>query len=201
MKKSKIRNKRGKNRNPFAESWNYIKESKNYILFAALVFVIFLAIAMIFPTPKFLESQLNAILKQLVEQTSGLTGLQLVIFILRNNISVSAAGVFFGALIGIVPFVVALSNGYVLGYVFKIVINNGGIGSLWKILPHGIFELPAILISLGLGLKLGTSFFIKKPGKEFLRRLLLSIKVFIFIIIPLLIIAAIIEGVLIKLLG
>jgi len=34
-----------------------------------------------------------------------------------------------------------------------------GYGILWRLVPHGIFELPAVFISLGLGIKLGTFIF------------------------------------------
>ncbi|MEI6731787.1 MAG: stage II sporulation protein M, partial [archaeon] len=69
--------------------------------------------------------------------------------------------------------------------------------SFWKIVPHGIFELPAIFVSLGLGIKLGAFVFGPERKKEFVRRALASLKVFVYVVLPLLIIAAIIEGMLI----
>ena len=57
--------------------------------------------------------------------------------------------------------------------------------------------MPAVFISLGLGLKLGMFIFSKKPGLELRKRFFESLNVFLFIVVPLLIIAAIIEGILI----
>ena len=102
---------------------------------------------------------------------------------------------------GIFPFFIAIYNGYVLGYVLKLVVGKIGFLEIWKLFPHGIFELPAVFISLGLGIKLGASLFAKNSDKEFLRRLKNSARVFFFIVLPLLVIAAVIEGSLIKILG
>ena len=63
-----------------------------------------------------------------------------------------------------------------------------GIFILWRLLPHGIFEIPAILISTSLGIRLGTDF------KNFKKNLKSAIRVFLLIIVPLLVIAGIIEG-------
>jgi len=65
------------------------------------------------------------------------------------------------------------------------------------IFPHGVFELPAVFISLGLGVRFGTFMFSKNALSELKHRFIGSIKVFFFVIMPLLVLAAIIEGVLI----
>ena len=93
--------------------------------------------------------------------------------------------------------IVAVINGYLLGFVASIAVNSNGIGSLWRILPYGIFELPAVFISLGLGLKFGTFLRQKNKGKYFKDYFWNCIRIFILIVIPLLIIAGIIEGTLI----
>jgi len=41
-------------------------------------------------------------------------------------------------------------------------VQTDGFLSLWRLLPHGIFELPAVFISLGMGLKIGMFIFQKK---------------------------------------
>jgi len=66
--------------------------------------------------------------------------------------------------------------------------------TLWKLFPHGIFELPAVFISLALGMKLGTFIFQKKKMNSFKDYLWNSFRIFIFVVIPLLVIAAFIEG-------
>ena len=87
-----------------------------------------------------------------------------------------------------------IANGYLVGFVSSVVSEKESILSLWRLLPHGIFEIPAILISAGLGIKLGT-FIFQKNKKETLKELVLkSLKTFFFVIVPLLIVAALIES-------
>ena len=179
-------------------SWDYIKESRNYILSAIELFLLFCIIGLLIEPPKEFLDYLREFLKTLVDRTSGLNALQLIGFIFNNNIFASFVGLFVGVILGIFPILSACFNGYVLGYISQLSIQNGEAISLWKIFPHGIFELPAVFISLGLGIKLGMFIFSKDAGKEFLRRLKLSIKTFLFVVLPLLIIAAIIEGILIR---
>ena len=146
----------------------------------------------------------------------------------------------FGIVLGIFSIITAIANGYLLGFVSLLVVKQAGISVLWKLFPHGIFELPALFISLGLGLRLGfwlfyepikfywknnklilssfilfyfpslisTLLFDSKFKKimgtkfeDFKNYLLNSLRVFIFVVIPLLILAAIIEGTLIFFVG
>ncbi len=108
-----------------------------------------------------------------------------------------------GIFLGFVPLVVAVVNGYVLGFVASKTVAVEGWLILWRLLPHGIFEIPAVLISIALGLKLGSFLFTSKNKgwKEFWKWIKDVVRVFIFVIIPLLVIAGIIEGLLIVCLG
>ena len=175
------------------EALKYISSSKNYILFALFLMLLTFLIALLFQTHAFIENAIKQIISDLAEKTTNMNFFSLAVFIFSNNLKVSLIALFFGFFFGIVPIFLALSNGYVIGYVSKLVVNSEGVGSLWRLLPHGIFEIPAVLISLGLGMKLGFSFFNLKPDKVFLERIYLSIKSLIIIVL-LLIIAAVIES-------
>ena len=196
-----IKKTKRKSLNSFQEALSYIYNSKNYIFSVAGLFLFFLLLALLFPTPEVIAEQVKELIKGLVEKTQGLGTLELILFILQNNLMVSLIGLLLGFILGIVPFIFTISNGYVLGYVFKLVVSADGASSLWKIILYGVFEIPAVFISLGLGIKLGTSLFAKNSVEEFFRRLVLSLKVFVFVVVPLLIIAAIIEGILIGVVG
>jgi len=108
---------------------------------------------------------------------------------------------FLGMFLGIAPVLFSLFNGYLLGFVALMAVNEQGFLSLWRIFPHGIFELPAVFISLGLGMKLGSFIFQRNKAESFKDFLWNSLRVFLLIVLPLLIIAAIIEGTLIALAG
>ena len=118
-------------------------------------------------------------------------------FIFFNNVQSAFFGMIFGVLLGLFPVIFAITNGYVLGFVASVSVNAEGILILLRLFPHGIFELPAIFISLGLGLKIMTFIFEKNKLKTLKIYTKNSLRTFLFIIIPLLIIAAVIEGTLI----
>jgi len=126
---------------------------------------------------------------------------ELVSFIFFNNLQSSFLGMIFGFFLGIFSVITIVVNGYLLGFVSARVVQEGGVFVLWRLLPHGVFELPALFISMGLGLKLGMFVFYKKRFKTLKTFFWNSLRVFVFVIIPLLVIAAVIEGSLIVLTG
>lgn len=143
---------------------------------------------------------IDVLLRQIVTQVKDLSGIGLVAYIFLNNSQSALMSLVLGIGLGIVPVINAIFNGLVIGYVLSKVFVIGGFSEVWKILPHGIFELPAIFISLGVGMRLGTIFFDKLWKKKIAERIYRAALIFVFIIIPLLLIAAIIEGLVITLL-
>ena len=191
-----MKNKKGNQtmKEQFEKAFNYLGESRNYIYAIALIFVCGLFIGFAYSDSfKFLDD----FIKQLVSQINGLNLMDTILFIFRNNMTSAFFGLFLGVALGIFPLMNVISNGIILGYVMKGIWIDSGISNFWRILPHGIFELPAVFISLALGLKLGMFVFSKNPGKEFLSRLKNSFIIFVVVVLPLLLVAAIIEGILI----
>jgi len=187
----------------YSLSWLYIKESRNYILFIVLIFLLGFLISLNYKPTEIVEL-IKSFVERLMEETEGLSTWEMVIYILNNNLKNSFISVLLGVFVGIFPFLTALINGYVLGFVVEKSMQVEGVGVLWLLLPHGIFEFPAVILALALGIKLGFFWSNKKRNglkKEFLRRFENSLRVFLFIILPLLVIAAIIEGILISLVG
>ena len=181
----------------FFDGLNYISESRRFIFIVIAVFLFFGLFAFIIPGP---FKILDPILRGLVDKTEGLNIGQMIVFILNNNLQSAVLGFVLGIFFGIFPFVNGIVNGSVLGYVFSRLYSVSGFSEFWRILPHGIFELPAIFISLGLGVRLGASFFSGKDITNNLReRFVRGGRAFVLVVIPLLVIAAVIEGLLIGL--
>ncbi|MCW8966714.1 MAG: stage II sporulation protein M [Candidatus Pacearchaeota archaeon] len=195
MVKKKKYNKKIKNE--YLNSLRFVKNSKNFIYIIMIIFFITSLISFFAPTPIEIQKVIIEFIQDLIKQTEGLSQTELITFIFINNLQSSFLGMIFGIFLGFFPILTAIINGYILGYVAKIAVQKSNIFSLWQLFPHGIFEIPAIFISLGLGIKIGSSFFEKETTKTLKKNLLNSIKTFILLIIPLLIIAAIIEGTLI----
>ena len=174
--------------------WNYIKDSKNFIYFIMAIFVFFILVGFFLPVPETLAEQIFKFIQELIDKTKDLSQIELIKFIFLNNIQSSFVGMLFGGVLGIFPIIGAIFNGYLIGFVAAYSVESGGFLVLLNLVPHGIFELPAIFLSLGLGLRLGMFVFEKNRFKKFSIYFLNSLRVFILIVLPLLIIAALIEG-------
>jgi stage II sporulation protein M len=175
----------------YGKSWEYIKESKKFILIIITIFFFFTLVGFFIPAPSYISQLISSYTKDIINQTSGLSWIQLILFIFFNNLKTSFFGLILGIFFGIFPSLIAM----VLGFVSNESVKANGVLILWKLFPHGIFELPAVFISLGLGLALASKLFKKKVklGNNFIEML----RVFLFVVVPLLVIAAIIEGTLI----
>jgi len=84
-----------------------------------------------------------------------------------------------------------------LGFVSLLSVEQKGVLSLLSLIPHGIFEFPAIYLN-GIRLKTRINLFYKGYSKELKKKLRILFKFFYSLYFLLLILAGIIEGVLIK---
>ena len=188
-------------RKEYKKSWEFIKGSKKFIYLVIMIFFVFALIGFFVPVPDAISEQILKIIFDLIEKTKDMSNFELINFIFFNNLKSSFYGMFLRMFLGIAPVLFSLFNGYLLGFVALMAVNEQGFLSLWRIFPHGIFELPAVFISLGLGMKLGSFIFQRNKAESFKDFLWNSLRVFLLIVLPLLIIAAIIEGTLIALAG
>jgi stage II sporulation protein M len=185
----------------YSSSWEYIKESKKYIYSSIAVFLVAALTGFFIPAPTQINQLIMGFIEDLLLKTQGMNFLEITSFILLNNLQSGLLGIAYGIILGIFPVIMAFANGYLIGFVASESVSVGGIFILWRIVPHGIFELPALFISLGLGIKLGTFIFKKDKLKTLKEYAWSSLKVFVLIIVPLLLVAAIIEGILISFVG
>ena len=192
-----MKNKKFDIKEEYRKSFEYLRNSKNFIYVIVGIFAFFTLFGFFISTPENVSNQILKFLEELFDKTANMGQGELIQFILFNNVQSSFFGMIFGALFGIFSIVTTIANGYLLGFVSAMVVSSEGFGVLWRLAPHGIFELPALFISLGLGLKLGMFFLEKDKAKTFRNYLWNSLRVFLYIIIPLLLVAALIEGTLI----
>ncbi|MEM3405458.1 MAG: stage II sporulation protein M [Candidatus Pacearchaeota archaeon] len=183
--------------NKYVKYINYIKKNRNYIYFILILYFFSSILGYFFYFS--LEEKINNLIKEILKITEGMNFFQIFIFIFQNNLKTAFFGLIFGLFFGIYPLFLTLINGYILGYIIKFSIKNNDVMNLWKLLPHGIFELFAVLLSFAFGLKLGIS--ILKKGKnfkdKFFKEFSLILEIFIYVILPLLFLAALIETLLI----
>lgn len=166
------------------------------IMLCSAVFALGLAIGC-FLAPSLAETK---IMEELAEYFRPLIELPphafaLLIFV-NNFLKTLILGLVLGVLVAIPPMIFVFLNGLTIGLVSSIVAKRSGVlFVLLGILPHGTLEVPALLISCALGVKVGLTVYnsIKKGGFEVGSTFKRCIKTYLKVVVPLLILAAIIE--------
>ena len=118
-------------------------------------------------------------------------------FLFLKNATASFIVLWAGTLLGVVSLGAAVQNGLLMGAVLSR--QEAPVLALLSIIPHGIFELPAFFMSCGIGIWRGTWLFRKDRSEPYGQRAKRGYRLFFRVIIPLLVIAAMIEGSLIAL--
>lgn len=168
---------------------------KPYILILALIFVASFLAGTLAPTS--VRNEATKAFQFVVDNYRGLEGGKLFFAILLQNVTTSFLILFSGVLIGIIPIFSMGSNGFILGVMYRHAAEMSGYSkAALKVLPHGVIEIPALLIAASYGLWLGVSVVRKMRGKE--SNLLRShiehaFRRYFAIVFPLLIVAAGIE--------
>ncbi len=181
----------------YLKCWKFFGECRWHIVFALATFALLFLVGFIFPI--FFREEIFDFIVKITAMIEGKTILELVGMIFFNNLKASFFAMAFGIGFGIFPLMIGVINGYLLGFVAREAVVRGGILVMWRLFPHGIFELPAILLSIGIGLKIGTDLFRKNNKLGY--NLREGLRFFVFVIFPLLLVAGIIEGILIGVLG
>ncbi|RQD77812.1 MAG: stage II sporulation protein M [Candidatus Syntrophonatronum acetioxidans] len=181
-----------------------LKQNNRWIILSALIFLVsfFLGYIAAEQNIEFIDELsepyfefLESMAQDIVEKSPG-RGILLLFF---NNLFASLRVIFLGIILGIPPLFGLIINGSILGVVTALLAEQNIAPLLFLtlgILPHGILELPAFLISAAFGLKLGYHFLFpikEKTRWESLALVLKEIFSIILFITILLITAAAVE--------
>ncbi|WP_432775800.1 stage II sporulation protein M [Brevibacillus gelatini] len=136
-------------------------DNKRFFLTACLIFfgsglIGYLQAPAMDPVVKSMMEQLKEVADRIKESGGGVFATFWTIF--SNNVLSALMMMALGLFFAFFPIIGMLTNGLLLGY---IIAKSSEIGiSPWLvfsagILPHGIFELPAVLFAAGIGIRLG----------------------------------------------
>lgn len=130
---------------------------KAYLVFISILFLVSIATGYIYSVqnPGSGEEQLEE-LKKFFSPIKDLNPLLIMLIIFLNNVAKSFLAMILGIGFGIVPVFFTITNGFILGLIAHT--TQQGEGTLVVIaalLPHGILEVPLVLISTAIGLRLG----------------------------------------------
>ncbi|WP_166245915.1 stage II sporulation protein M [Paenibacillus turpanensis] len=176
-------------------AWIYIVITS--ILFAAAIYIGFTSNEF----NELLRSQVEGLesIAQQLNQTEN-TQFWVFLFIFLNNAIKAVLIMFAGLFFGLIPLVFIVMNGMVLGFVFRNALEQGrdlSVLIVKGILPHGILEVPAILIAGALGLKLGGLMWnslLRRNSRGTLTGFLKSLGKVSVVLVSVLLIAAVIES-------
>ncbi|MEM2214800.1 MAG: stage II sporulation protein M [Candidatus Nezhaarchaeales archaeon] len=135
-------------------------------------------------------------LEHLFSPLTGFPPIMLTVVILVNNFIKTFLFMLLGILFAIPTVLFALINGVILGALgFFVAEEKGVLFLLTGLLPHGVFEIPALLISCALGIGIGMSVVRRIHRKDVsIGSVVIScIKAYFKIVMPLLVLAAFIE--------
>ncbi len=185
------------------EVFTTIKENKNLMLISLGLFLLgsisgfYIFKVLLNNNPEVINSFLKEF-QDMFGPLKEMTSLELFFTIFYINTRTSFLIMMLGVFVGFFPFLSLWGNGTVVGLLYGKFIAEGGnsLVFLMGILPHGVIEIPAILIAASQGFRLGKEIISPPPGKSRSESLRVNIrkglKLFA-LIIPLLLIAALIE--------
>jgi stage II sporulation protein M len=188
----------------------YIREKD---FFTRSLFKIFVALAVLYllsasagyivsiQNPEFADQIFNSIKESY--ESKGLLGassnFDLFLLVFLNN----AVAAFISLVSGVIPFlclsaISVVGNGFLLGVIAAVVLSQGKgvLAALMSLLPHGIVELPVFFYASSLGVYLMLNISKKILGQPVRIRSVFknSIRSFIIVVIPLLLLAAFLEA-------
>lgn len=123
----------------------------------------------------------------------------IVIFLLifLNNSVKALIAMILGIFFGLVPIFFVFINGYLVGLVLYTVGLKMGLRKvLMMILPHGVIEIPAIILACSYGLWLGRMFYRRITGDRISIKTCINaaLNYYFRIVVPMLVIAAFVEA-------
>jgi len=134
-----------------------------------------------------------------IPDPSKASNIEMFTAIVYNNVLASFIFLASGFFLGIPPLMFMAFNGFFVGYVAFNAAKIQGLGFVFAtILPHGVIEIPAIILCSSMGVGLGYQIIHRLMKREGIRNYVVeSIKVYFKRIVPLLVLAAGIETALI----
>lgn len=170
---------------------NTIRRSAVFILMAVIVYAVSAYIG--YRRAEHF-SLFNEMADKLVSDFQDKLGIQMFWSILYHNLLATYVTMCFVTLFGLIPLAICCVNGLMLGWVLATASQVTATGLMAMLIPHGLFEWPAMMLSWGIGIWRGIGYRFTDPSKGFYERWMAANKLFAGLMLPLLILAALIES-------
>jgi stage II sporulation protein M len=184
--------------------WTLFKDNAEYVwrlrpLFLICLILFFFSTVASFYLGDTISDELPEEFQGLLQFIEDLSLPFLFLFIVFNNIINSFVWMVLGVALGVPPLYFIVRNGFLIGRVIYSTSLEAGLPlTVALLIPHGIIEIPSILLSSAAGMSLGYQLINRFRGMGSLRAELgRALNLFIWKIAPLLFIAAVVEVLLI----
>ncbi len=168
---------------------------RTYLAVLALIFLAGFLAGGVAPLP--IGKELSELFRTLAEHSVDLSGGTLFLFILVNNVFASILLLLSGVLLGVLPVLSVAFNGFVLGVFYRLASGVQGYGkAAMGVIPHGIFEIPALLVAASYGVWLGMAVLRRIRRKETAplgSMINHALERYFVVVFPLLVVAAAVE--------
>ncbi|HHY47147.1 MAG TPA: stage II sporulation protein M [Firmicutes bacterium] len=182
-----------------------LSRSRRYIFLVAAIFLVGIAIGFIsyqcYPGQvSLMVSEITAKLTRLSETLEGAGTLQAVLLVFWTNLKVVLMCIASGPAFGIAPAAAIFLNGFFIGVAAGHAASRGLNVPLLlgtSVMPHGIFEVPAVILGGVLGMRIGFNILALLRSRQTLRGVIRvlgdTLAILLALVIPLLAAAALIE--------
>ncbi|MBC7115275.1 MAG: stage sporulation protein [Archaeoglobi archaeon] len=140
-------------------------------------------------------SKIFEMMREIMKPVGEMSRAEMMLYILINNSLKTFLAIVLGVFLAIFPVFFLFSNGFIIGMLYELTKEKFGLlGYLLAILPHGILEIPALLISGALGIRMGyISIQALRGMASFREELRGALEAYLKLIFPLLLVASFIE--------
>ncbi len=175
----------------------HLRSLKYHFIFITVIFFIAAMAGYLYGASD--ETYSDMIIKELGEEFNDLLDLSapMIVFnIFTRNTFLSFISLVSGIGFGLIPLGFIALNGVLIGVVMQMAEEEmGSFFVIMAIIPHGIIELPMVILSSAIGLKLGQELLCMLIDREsnIKEEFIKGIRTFTVLVIPLLLVAAFIE--------
>ena len=172
----------------------YLKGLRKPLAVMVPLFIAFIAVGAMLPEP--VQDALTESMGRQFEPMLRLPPVLLMIAIFLNNTLKCLAAMLLGIFFGVAPIMFVAANGIIIGLVASSFTSvKGPLATMAAILPHGVIEIPAFIVSSAIGLRLGMKFYRRIKGEHGLgAELAAALLFFLVYLVPAFFVAAFIEA-------
>lgn len=175
----------------FGDQSDYVRSLMPMYAIAIVIFFFSMAAGYSLGDIQLMEAYMDTLPSGIADYTL----MQFLLFIIGNNVFNGFLWIILGYIFSFPSLYLSALNGFVIGNISHTMILESSLSFvLVGLIPHGIVEIPTLLLCSAMGMGLGYSLINRLRGRGSLRlELVRAMKLFVTRVLPLIVLAAVIE--------